>query len=131
MNRMNLAQLVNFLENNEMPSTAHYFKGCANDSVTVDGLIEADFVKRHLVIEPETERSARLWREVRANVTTYIGCDNFKFRVSDRNDVGIWGEVYDSNDKYVKSMNIPYKEWASKYGGIPFHEAYLRRFDLK
>lgn len=129
MNRMNLAQLVNFLENNQMPSNADFFKSCANDTVTVDGLIEADFVKRHLVIEPETERSARLWREVRANVTTYIGCD-MKFRVSDRNDVGIWGEVYDSNGKYVKSMNIPYKEWASKYG-ILFHDAYLRSFDLK
>tara|TARA_R110000868_G_scaffold146624_1_gene367502 strand:- start:867 stop:1250 length:384 start_codon:yes stop_codon:yes gene_type:complete len=127
---MNLSQLVNFLENNQMPSNADFFKSCANDSVTVDGLIEADFVKRHLVIEPETERSTKLWREVQANVTTYIGCDNFKFRVSDRNDVGIWGEVYDSNGKYVKSMNIPYKEWASKYG-ILFHEAYLRTFDLK
>ena len=129
MNRMNLAQLVNFLENNQMPSNADFFKSCANDSVTVDGLIEADFVKRHLVIGSETERSTKLWREVRANVTTYIGCD-MKFRVSDRNDVGIWGEVYDSNGKYVKSMNIPYKEWASKYG-ILFHEAYLRTFDLK
>jgi len=129
MNRMNLAQLVNFLENNQMPSNADFFKSCVNDSVTVDGLIEADFVKRHLVIEPETERSTRLWREVQANVTTYIGCD-MKFRVSDRNDVGIWGEVYDSNGKYVKSMNIPYKEWASKYG-ILFHDAYLRSFDLK
>ena len=128
---MNLAQLVNFLENNQMPSTADYFKSCANDSVTVDGLIELDFVKRHFsnIIGADTERSTKLWREIQANVTSYIGCD-MKFRVSDRNDVGIWGEVYDSNGKYVKSMNIPYKEWASKYG-IPFHEAYLRRFDLK
>jgi len=75
MNRMNLAQWVNLLENNQMPSNADYFKSCANDSVTVDGLIEADFIKRHLIIEPQTERSTRLWREVQANVTTYIGCD--------------------------------------------------------
>ena len=53
-----------------------------------------------------------------------------KFRVLDRNDVGIWGCVYDSNGNFVKSMNIPYREWASKYG-ILFHEAYLRTFDLK
>ena len=55
---------------------------------------------------------------------------NMKFKVMDRNDVGIAVNVYDSNGKYVKSMNIPYKEWASKYG-IPFHEAYLKKFDLK
>jgi hypothetical protein len=97
--------------------------------VTVDGLIEVDFVKRHVMIGSETERSTRLWREIQANVTTYIGCD-MKFKVLDRNDVGIAVNVYDSNAKYVKSMNIPYKEWASKYG-ILFHEAYLRTFDLK
>lgn len=53
-----------------------------------------------------------------------------KFRVSDRNDVGIYGEVYDSNGKYVKSMTINYREWAAKYG-VSFHEAYFRKFDLK
>ena len=75
MNRMNLGQLINFFSNNEMPSSAHYFKGCANDSVTVDGLVEVDFVKRHVIIGADTERSTRLWREIQANVTTYIGCD--------------------------------------------------------
>jgi hypothetical protein len=74
MNRMNLDQLVTFFENNEMPSSANYFKGCANDSVTIEGLIEADFVKRHVMIGSETERSTRLWREIQANVTTYVGC---------------------------------------------------------
>ena len=75
MNRMNLSQLVNFLENNQMPCNADYFTSCVNDSVTVDGLIEADFVKRHLVIEPQTDRGTRLWREIQASVITYVGCD--------------------------------------------------------
>ena len=119
---MNLAQLVNFFSVNGYPQTASYFQGCMNDGLTVNGLIEADFVKNHV-------GEGQLWKEIQCDVTTYIGCD-MKFRVLDRNDVGIWGEVYDSNGRYVKSMNIPYKEWASKYG-IPFHEAYLRRFDLK
>ena len=125
MNRMNLDQLVNFFANNDLMQTAHYFKGCANDSVTVDGLIESEFVKRHV-------GEGNLWRNIQANVTTYVGCDDvkFKFKVMDRNDVGIAVNVYDSNAKYVKSMNIPYKEWASKYG-ILFHEAYLKIFDLK
>ena len=124
MNRMNLTQLVEFLKEAELPVTANYFNGCAKDSVTVDGLIEAEFVKRHI-------GEGMLLRSIQANVTTYIGCDmNMKFKVLDRNDVGIAVSVYDSNGKYVKSMNIPYKEWASKYG-ILFHEAYLRTFDLK
>jgi len=125
MNRMNLTQLVEFLKEAELPVTANYFNGCAKDSVTVDGLIEAEFVKRHI-------GEGMLLRSIQANVTTYVGCDDmkFKFKVMDRNDVGIAVNVYDSNGKYVKSMNIPYKEWASKYG-ILFHEAYLRTFDLK
>jgi hypothetical protein len=120
---MNLGQLVEFLKSAELPVTANYFKGCANDSVTIDGLIEADFVKRHI-------GEGMLLRSIQANVTTYVGCFDMKFKVTDRNDVGIAVNVYDSNGKYVKSMNIPYKEWASKYG-ILFHEAYLRTFDLK
>ena len=48
MNRMNLTQLVEFLKEAELPVTANYFNGCAKDSVTVDGLIEAEFVKRHI-----------------------------------------------------------------------------------
>ena len=54
-----------------------------------------------------------------------------KFKVVDRNDIGIAVLVYDINGKYVKSMNILYKEWASKYGGMPYHEAYMKKFDLK
>ena len=68
MNRMNLGQLVMFFAKNDLMQTAYYFTGCTNDSVTVDGLIEADFVKRHV-------GEGELWRSIKANVTTYIGCD--------------------------------------------------------
>ena len=68
MNRMNLSQLVNFFANNNFPQTASFFAGCANDIVTVDGLIEAYFVRKHV-------GEGQLWREIQANVTTYIGCD--------------------------------------------------------
>ena len=67
MNRMNLGQLVIFFAQNGLTATASYFLGCVNDSVTKDGLIEADFVKRH-VGEGQT------WREIQCNVTTYVGC---------------------------------------------------------
>ena len=68
MTRMNLAQLVTFFSAMNLTQTASYFRGCANDSVTVDGLIEHDFVKRHV-------GEGQLWREIQTNVTTYIGCD--------------------------------------------------------
>jgi hypothetical protein len=64
---MNLTQLVEFLKEAELPVTANYFNGCAKDSVTVDGLIEAEFVKRHI-------GEGMLLRSIQANVTTYIGC---------------------------------------------------------
>ena len=68
MNRMNLNQLVIFFSAINLTQTASYFKGCANDSVTVDGLIEYDFVKRHI-------GEGQLWREIQASVTTYFGCE--------------------------------------------------------
>jgi len=67
MNRMNLAQLVTFFSAMNLTQTASYFNGCAKDSVTVDGLIELDFVKRHV-------GEGQLWREIQSSVTTYIGC---------------------------------------------------------
>ena len=66
MNRMNLSQLVEFLRSAELPVTANYFNGCAKDSVTVDGLIEAEFVNRHI-------GEGMLLRSIHANVTTYVG----------------------------------------------------------
>jgi hypothetical protein len=75
MNRMNLAQLVEFLKEAELPVTANYFNGCAKDRVTVDGLIEYEFVKRHI-------GEGMLLRSIQANVTTYVDfedCEEFKF----------------------------------------------------
>jgi len=66
-NRMNLRQLVAFFNSKNLTASANYFQGCAKDSVTVDGLIELDFVKRHV-------GEGQLWREIQTNVTTYIGC---------------------------------------------------------
>ena len=68
MNRMNLTQLVMFFAQNGLMQTASYFTGCTNDSVTVDGLIESDFVKRHV-------GEGQMWREIQASVTSYIGCE--------------------------------------------------------
>jgi len=65
---MNLSQLVEFLEAAELPATANYFNGCAKDSVTVDGLIEYEFVKRHI-------GEGSILRSIQANVTTYVGCE--------------------------------------------------------
>lgn len=67
--RMNLTQLVAFCENNDLRATAEYFNSCNHDDVTVDGWIEADFVKRHMSIGAEP---TRFWREVEANVTSLI-----------------------------------------------------------
>ena len=74
MNRMNHSQLMQYLVNENYVALAMDFSDCDQTWIE-DGLIDADFVKRHLVIGPETERSTRLWREIQANVTTYIGCD--------------------------------------------------------
>ena len=64
--RMHLGQLVKALSKMGFPHTSNYFKSCANDSVTVDGLIEKEFVFRHIGSE------GRLMKEIECEVTTYI-----------------------------------------------------------
>ena len=79
---MNLNQLVNFFTSINLKQTASYFAGCANDSVTVDGLIESEMVKRHV-------GEGKLWREIQANVTSYIFTDtpeDFKFTFETEDD---------------------------------------------
>lgn len=68
---MNLAQLVNFFASKSLNPIADYFRSCANDSVTVDGLIDSNFVKRHVIFPGGFDES--FWREIQANVTSYIG----------------------------------------------------------
>jgi hypothetical protein len=46
--RMKLADVVEYFTKCRLNNTALYLKGCANDSVTVDGWIDADFVRRHV-----------------------------------------------------------------------------------
>jgi hypothetical protein len=65
---MHLNQLVMFFANQGLMQTASYFLGHFYESVTRDGLIEADFVKRHV-------GDGDMWREIQSNVTTYIGCE--------------------------------------------------------
>jgi hypothetical protein len=81
---MNLNQLVTFLSAMNLTQTASYFAGCANDPVTVDGLIEADFVKRHI-------GEGELLREIQANVTSYVFApqpapEDFKFTFETEDD---------------------------------------------
>ena len=45
---MALADVVGYFTHQNLKQTASYFAGCIHDSVTVDGWIEADFVRRHV-----------------------------------------------------------------------------------
>ena len=73
MIRMNLNQLVDYMMKQGLGQTAAYFSGCANDSVTVNGWIEKDFVKRHV-------GEGSLWNEIQYWVTSHMNTsDNFKF----------------------------------------------------
>ncbi len=74
MNRMNLAQLVAYFNSENLKVTADFFAGCAKDSVTVDGLIEEDFVKRHVVYFDLKRHQQSRWKDIQSRVTTYIGC---------------------------------------------------------
>jgi len=47
--RMDLAQVVKFFRDNGYRGTAEFFASCIRDEVTVSGLIEAEFVKRHVM----------------------------------------------------------------------------------
>jgi hypothetical protein len=72
---MKLSEVVDFFENKlYMQQNANWFKVCQydfDDNLVVNGMIDKEFVKRHCVIG---EDSIELWREVDANVPSYIGC---------------------------------------------------------
>ena len=65
---MNLSQLVSYFESRSMPATADFFQSQANELVTVDGLIEESFVKRHLSITDDNI----FWRQVKSSVVSYL-----------------------------------------------------------
>jgi len=74
MNRMNLPQLVSHFRSKNHEITADFFESFSDmEEVTVDGWIDEDFVKTHMGIQ-ETEEGSMYWREIKANVTTAIGC---------------------------------------------------------
>ena len=126
-NRMNLRQLVAFFNAQLLTSTASYFQGCANDSVTVDGWIEEDFVKRHIIgVSPST------WKEIQANVTTMIPIqDEFKFTFETEDDQRAaertgYIESYDCVRMEVKhpqggSIDFPVKNRESYHKLLAFH----------
>jgi hypothetical protein len=64
ISRMKLTDVVDYYTRCGWSQTALYFKGCANDSVTVDGWIDADFIRRHIT-------EVRM-RELQCEVTTAV-----------------------------------------------------------
>lgn len=124
-NRMNLRQLVAFFNSKNLTASANYFQGCANDSVTVEGWIEEDFVKRHVGY-------GQTWKEVKANVTTMIPMqEEFKFTFEtqdDQFDAERTGYIdsYDCVRMEVKdpqggSIDFPVKNRESYYRLLTIH----------
>jgi hypothetical protein len=124
-NRMNLRQLVAFFNSKNLTASANYFQGCANDSVTVEGWIEEDFVKRHVGY-------GQMWKEVKANVTTMIPMqEEFKFTFKtqdDQFDAERTGYIdsYDCVRMEVKdpqggSIDFPVKNRESYYRLLTIH----------
>lgn len=70
MIRMNLDQLVSYMEIIGLSATADYFKSCKSDSVTVDGWIEEDFVKRHL--QTMIMGDPNFWKELQSNIIFWL-----------------------------------------------------------
>lgn len=125
MTRMNLKQLVTFFDALLLTATASYFRGCANDSVTVDGWIEKDFVKRHV-------GEGMLWLEIQANVTSMVPMqEEFKFTFQTEDDqraAELTGyiESYDCVRMEVRhpqggSIDFPVKNRESYYKLLKFH----------
>lgn len=71
--RMHLGQLVEALNKFGFTQTSSYFKGCANESVTVDGWIEKDYVVRHI-------GHGKLMRELECEVCTSIPVPDSKLK---------------------------------------------------
>ena len=122
-NRMNLRQLVAFFNSKNLTASANYFQGCAKDSVTLDGWIEEDFVKRHVGY-------GQTWKEVQANVTTIMQ-EEFKFTFETQDDqlaAEFTGYIdsYDCVRMEVKdpqggSIDFPVKNRESYYRLLTIH----------
>jgi GH24 family phage-related lysozyme (muramidase) len=120
---MNLRQLVAFFNSKNLTASANYFQGCAKDSVTLDGWIEEDFVKRHVGY-------GQTWKEVQANVTTIMQ-EEFKFTFETQDDqlaAELTGYIdsYDCVRMEVKdpqggSIDFPVKNRESYYRLLTIH----------
>jgi len=120
---MNLRQLVAFFNSKNLTASANYFQGCAKDSVTLDGWIEEDFVKRHVGY-------GQTWKEVQANVTTIMQ-EEFKFTFETQDDqfaAELTGYIdsYDCVRMEVKdpqggSIDFPVKNRESYYILLTIH----------
>jgi hypothetical protein len=77
--RMHLGQLVEALNKFGFTQTSSYFKGCANDSVTVDGWIEKDYVVRHI-------GTGMLMKELECEVCTSIPVPEPEFKFTYETD---------------------------------------------
>jgi len=58
VDRLNLTEVIRFFRSKGYGATAEFFADCRQDSVTVHGLIEADFVRRHVM--PQMSGVSRL-----------------------------------------------------------------------
>lgn len=64
VDRMELAKVVTYFAKQNLSQTALYFASCIHDDVTVDGWIEADFVRRHI--------GEDLMRKLECEVLTWV-----------------------------------------------------------
>ena len=64
VNRMKLVDVMSYFVKQNLNQTALFFDSCVYDSVTVDGWIEADFIRRHV--------GEDLMRELECEVTTAV-----------------------------------------------------------
>jgi hypothetical protein len=62
--RMNLADIVSYFTKQNLNQTASYFAGCIHDNVTVDGWIDAEFVRQHI--------GEGMMRKLQCEVTTAV-----------------------------------------------------------
>jgi hypothetical protein len=71
---MNLAQLVQYFKNRNRIEIAEFFASLANNRVTVDGMIEKDYVTHFLGCDTDEIAKQEL-REIQSEVVTYLGCE--------------------------------------------------------
>ena len=75
MNKMNINQLVRYFNGKGHRMTAQFIGSFDRmPDIAEDGWIEEGFIRRHLGVK-NTEAGNKFWRDVQANVTILMGCD--------------------------------------------------------